>query len=81
VAEKLEAFPENRGRPAGSFIYPWADWCDGSVWKATKDADFQIRASMFRDSLYTRAANVGMKVRTSVVGDSVIFQFYKPDSP
>ena len=60
--------------------FPWEQWANGKTWKVTKGDDFNSTALRFRQRLYTRAKEFGMKVRTKVIDKkTVAFQFFKPN--
>lgn len=60
--------------------YPWSEWTDGRVWSVTEGVDISQPARNFSaGTLTATASRYGMKVRRRVQGNTVIFQFYKPE--
>lgn len=58
--------------------YPWADWTDGQVRRATQGIDFQCKRDSFIASLYSYKKRHGIEVAVRRVGnDSVEFRFSK----
>lgn len=72
MAKVLESFEFKRaGREAK---YPWKEWLDGRVWQIERGEDFGPTAERMRIMVSRTAERFGVKVRTSVSGDTVIFQ-------
>lgn len=59
------------GRPAK---YRWDEFLDGRVRRFDKGVDFECAADGFRRSLYSAARARGIKVQTTIDGDSLTFQ-------
>lgn len=75
MAKRLIAFePKTLGRKPK---YPWGEWSDGSVWCAEYGEDFDIRPSMFAQSVYSHANRNGCKARVRVDDSTVTFQIVK----
>lgn len=63
------------GRPSK---YPWKDWTNGAVWEVTQEKHFpDTTPQNFRILLYQKASSLGMRVKTQIKGNSVIFQFLR----
>lgn len=76
MAEVLEGYEFSPGRGK----YPWDQWTDGRVWKVEKGKDFSSKTRNFTCGiLHAHARNSGKRVRVRKIGDTVIFQFYKPE--
>lgn len=59
------------------YSFPWGNWTNGKVWKAKMGVDFKSSICRFRQRLYARSTLTGLRVRTKVDGDFVIWQFYE----
>lgn len=58
--------------------FPWEKWTDGRIWKVKAKKDFNSSLCRFRQRLYTRATQYGLRVRTKVEDENtLIFQFYE----
>ena len=71
MAEVLNEWP---GRANGG-SYPWNEWTDGRVYRATAGEDFKVPTNSFAGGLYSKARSMKCKVRVSTVGGNVTFQF------
>lgn len=69
MAKTLKKFPQ---RPHS--IYPWGQWSDGQIWRATRGADFDCAPEVFRATIRAWAYRHDMRATTSVDGDNVTFQ-------
>lgn len=58
--------------------YPWHEWTDGKIWRASKNADFKIAPISFVQSLKNRAKLLDLNLNFAVVESDVVFQFVKP---
>lgn len=64
--------------------YPWDRWTNGETWEVEHKKDFKVAPDMFRFTLYSKAVRISKttrvkhKVRVSLKGSTVRFQFYKP---
>lgn len=58
--------------------YPWDLWTSGRKFEIERGKQFpaDIDVENFRSQLYGQASDMGLKVRTSVDGDVLKFQFY-----
>ena len=73
MAERLQ----DAQRPRRRTFYPWAEWTDGSVWRALKGEDFTCDVNHFQTALHQRARQEGKQVETgSPEKDVVEFRFY-----
>jgi len=70
MAEPVDKFEFRRSNNK----YPWQEWLDGRIWKATLGEDFHITPESFKASVYNAAQARGKKARCAIEGDSVIFQ-------
>jgi hypothetical protein len=76
MAEKIESYEFGRGRGK----YPWEEWLDGNVWKATAGEDFDISAENFKASVYAAATKKRLKARVAVTEDgNVVWQAFPRD--
>jgi hypothetical protein len=71
VARTLKKFEPVRER------YPWATWANGKIWRVERGEDFSCTAHGFRQQLYAYAKLNSLKVRATIKGDAVEFQFSK----
>ena len=60
--------------------YPWDEWMDGRIWRVRRGVDFHSQSSSFRVTVQTQAFRHNRKVRTTVDGDCVVFQFEKKET-
>ena len=74
MAVKLDAYDFNAPQVVHS-LYPWAMWCDGSIWRAVDGRDYNCRQATFVASLRTAAAGRRMDVRIRSEDLGVVFQF------
>lgn len=69
-------FAATRG---GGYGHPWEEWTDGSIWKVQKGVDYEGITGKFRDRLYKRGKDHGMRVQSAIVTEDgnefVVFQF------
>lgn len=63
---------DKSGRPT---LYPWDEWTDGTARLAVKDEDFKIKSTSFRSTLRSTATHRGLKVRTRMHVNGIVFQF------
>lgn len=76
MAEKLESFEFKRGsRRSGS---RFDAWLDGGIYRLTTGEDIPS-VSSGRTMLANRARKLGLKIRTSVDGDTLVVQGYSPE--
>ena len=73
MARRLTQYPE---RIVERSTYPWAEWADGSAWQIERGEDFDLETEKMRGYLHTRASQTRCKVRTTISGDTITFQFY-----
>jgi hypothetical protein len=59
--------------------YPWGDWMDGRARKAVGGTDYHCKDSSFRQRLYQKSREAGLKVTVRVQPGAVLFQFSRPD--
>lgn len=72
MAQAIKGFSKKR------FKYPWDKWTDGKCYRAVKGTDFTCEPSGFRNTLYSKAHLLGIRVKVSwVTGNTVEFQFNK----
>lgn len=79
MAVKLDTYAfENR---RNGYKYDWDSWLDGDIWQLTKEEDFpDTTPKNLRIQSITVAKRRGLKVRTSIVSDTIlVIQAYKPD--
>lgn len=57
--------------------YPWDEWTDGKHRSATQGVDFVIEPKNFRIVLHNHARDHGLKVKTTIEGAVVRFEFRK----
>jgi hypothetical protein len=65
-------------------IYPWGEWTDGKLRRATKGEDFDCTVDGFRCSVYAHARNHGYIAQVCRVRDdenSVEFRLTKKPKP
>jgi hypothetical protein len=72
VAKRLSSFDFHKRRGG---LYPWSEWLDGSIWRATQGEDFHVSVTSFQREVYTAAKLAGGKAQTSVEDNTVTFQF------
>jgi hypothetical protein len=77
MAETLEDY--DFAGSHGNAKYPWAEWSDGRIVKLTRGEDFDVEPAVMRGQVIVRARKDGLKFRTNVKGDDVIFTFQAPD--
>jgi hypothetical protein len=74
MAERVEGATEPRRRR----WYPWNEWTDGSVWRATEGKDFTCSPASFQTALHQRARQEGLEVSTGSPTHGIVeFQFTK----
>lgn len=78
MAEKLEAF-DFHGPGAKRVHLCHDEWFDGSIWCLQPGIDFNCKPKVIRAALARAATRHGGKVRTSIEGNAVVMQFYRPD--
>lgn len=61
--------------PHGNQKYDWAKLADGKVRKFRRNRQFHCTASAFRNQILGAAKSLGLRAKTSVSGDVVVFQF------
>lgn len=72
MAERVEGALEPRRRS----WYPWKEWTDGCVWRATEGKDFSCSPASFQTALHLRARQQGMTVSTGSPEPGIVeFQF------
>lgn len=81
MAERLKKLPAKSRGPGRPPKYPWDQWSDGSVWRATSGTDFDCSRDGFVDALRQFAHRNRDRLRVSVrmsndEPDVVIFQFF-----
>lgn len=76
MAEKLESYSFKHRGVHGK--YPWGEWESG-IWRVTHPADFECMPTSFITTLHAHARNRGIKVRTTLTGNVIVFQFFQPD--
>lgn len=75
MAEVLRKF-DFSGQSGSRGKYPWKEWTDGKIYRATQGKDFTVSITNFRSVLYGRALKQSMSVRSQLVGpDAIVFQF------
>jgi hypothetical protein len=57
--------------------HDWQAWFAGGVWEV-KRHELDSRLESLRVKLYTRASEVGLGVRTSLIANVLRFEFYDP---
>lgn len=58
--------------------YPWAKWHNGRPWRVREGEDFDCTVPGFRQTLYSHAKVIGMRVVSVVPEEGVVeFQFSK----
>ena len=57
--------------------YPWHEWCDGKSRLAEREIDYIVTDKAFAAGLRVRAARTGLRVRSYIGTDGVLFRFYK----
>lgn len=62
----------------GAAKYPWREWLDGKIRKATRGVDFTVTTATFYQALRGYARRHKLDVCARVEGDSVIFQLLTP---
>jgi hypothetical protein len=84
MARILDSFPAHQ--PGGRVRkYDWPTWTaldengQGRVIQITRGEDFTLTPDSMRMTVASRASARGLRVRTSVQGDTVTFQFYAKD--
>jgi hypothetical protein len=50
--------------------YPWAEWCDGSIWEIRQGADYDVPTENMRVNLHEHARTRAWKVRTEKINDT-----------
>jgi hypothetical protein len=76
MAKTLDTFPDYQSSQAK---YPWSDWTDGQVWQIVQGEDFTLSPKSMRMTIAARASTLGLRVRTTVQGNTVTFQFRAKD--
>ncbi len=71
MAQRLRTDLEQR------ISYPWDDWTDGDSWQARAGIDFGATPANFRNHIYTKASDLGMKATVRIKGDLVSFRFFR----
>jgi hypothetical protein len=69
MAERISDIEPHRGRPA---IYPWEEWLDGSSWRITRGADFDISPVSMAAIIRQRAERAGLTATCRREGDDAI---------
>lgn len=72
MATKLTEYEFTAGRSGKN--YPWAEWFDGEIWQIKQGTDFESKPKSMRSYLAKVAKDKGVKVRTSLQDDGVVFQ-------
>lgn len=88
MATIVDSFPADHSSRAGgsNAKYDWATWTRldengvGRIIQITRGEDFDITARRMRMSVASRASAQGLRAKTAVRGDSVIFQFRAPEA-
>jgi hypothetical protein len=72
MAEQIEA-----EKPGRRMFYPWAEWMNGSTWRARRGIDFTVTVQGFQNALHQRARSCNnMKVITGSPSEDVVeFRF------
>jgi hypothetical protein len=63
-----------RGRES---TFPWDEWDNGKVQVVRRGVDFRQSCVSFRAVLHARAERSNRKVKTRILGDTVVFKFEK----
>lgn len=77
MASRLREFPKDEPESKGK--YPWGQWLDGSIWKITKDSDFDEGFDTFISKVHFEAIERDLIVRVKLKDTSVIVQAFTPD--
>lgn len=56
--------------------YPWDEWMDGNAWQIEQGTDFLPEPRNFVAAMHMKAKKKGMKLKTTVDGKKIQFQFY-----
>lgn len=63
------------GRKGGCIHNKWSVWMQGGVWELQRGIDFSGSTAGFRCRVYGKAAEVGLRARTSGRGDTLTIEF------
>lgn len=74
MAKKLSAFNFKVSKES----HDWSALFDGSIWSLTQGEDFACKLVSMVSQIRTRAAKLGVKVKVSVDGSTVVLQASKP---
>lgn len=66
-----DEFSNKVGRPPK---YPWDEWMDGSTWRITRGADFDVKVLSIRSGVHRCARQRGLRSEARIEGDSLIFR-------
>lgn len=77
MARRLSEFPKDKVESNAQ--YPWDRWLDGSVWKITKDSDFEEELDRFMFKLTLETDKRDLLIRMKLQDTSVIVQTFTPD--
>lgn len=82
MGERIAKPHARLGVPGRPGRYPWGEWTDGSTWRITRGADFDVSVDSMRSMLWSYAGRSGLDLATVVDGDSIEFRFQpNPDLP
>jgi hypothetical protein len=74
MAKQVEEFPPR---------YKHRDWTpllDGSIWQLTRGEDFVNDPKTMRSTAIQAAKRAGLKLHTSIDGDTITIQAYDPNA-
>lgn len=63
----------------GTSRYPWKSWMDGKQHRIVQGVDFSTSPNTMRQQLHQYASRNGMKVKTRLFDNTLIFKFVKPE--